>query len=308
MAEPTTVDLAPEAAVFLPEPAGLSTDPIYVYAVTGGAAESWSGALPSGGIDPQRPVELLPVRFGGGEELPGELLAVISSVRAELFNEDAVRRGLDDRIWLAAYVLAHQQVLDALVATGQGVIPMRFCTIYPDAVALSASLARHGAALAAELARQHGKQEWGVKQVVDIQALQAAIGSGHPALADVAADAEIERLRKQIAGMSAGAAFLLKKKLTNLVAERAQAIAFGVADATLRALCSAALDVVTSDLPKDRPEVCLNASFWVETARYGEFVAQLEQLAGTFGSVGVRYELSGPWPPHHFLQLSFELE
>ena len=135
---------------------------------------------------------------------------------------------------------------------------------------------------------------------------RSAIAQGQPTLAAVAQDGEIERLRKQIAGMSTGAAFLLKKKLTNLIAERAQTIAFAVADETLRQLSDVAVDSVTSDLPKDRPEVCLNAAFWVETARYDEFMGQLEQLAGAFGPVGVRYELSGPWPPHHFLHLDLE--
>jgi hypothetical protein len=250
-------------------------------------------------------VTLLAATFPGGE-----VRAVVSFVRDSLFNEDAVRRGLDDQAWLATHVLAHQQVLDVLVATGQAIIPMRFCTIYPDAAALRSSLARHGGAFAAELVRQAGKQEWGVKQTVNIQALQGAIANGHPALAAVGADnaayGEIERLRKQIATMSTGAAFLLKKKLTNLVAEQAQTIAFAVADMTLQTLRDKVLDAVTLDLPKDRPEVCLNAAVWVETPRYEHFLAQLEQLGGVFGPVGVRYELSGPWPPHHFLNLRLE--
>lgn len=300
MAELRAADLEVAAA-------GLGADPIYVYAVTGAAPVHAAGALPSAGVDPARPVTLLAAPFPGGA-----VQAVVSSVRADLFDEETVRRGLDDRTWLTAHVLAHQAVLDALVASGQVIIPMRFCTIYPNAEALRSSLARHGQAFAAELARQEGKQEWGVKQSVDIQALQAAIAQGHPALAAVGSDSEayqeLERLRRQIAGMSAGAAFLLKKKLTNLIAEQAQTLAFAVAGATLRALSAAALDSVTSDLSKDRPEVCLNAAFWVETARCGEFLAQLEQLGAAFGPVGVRYELSGPWPPHHFLQLAFDAE
>lgn len=271
-----------------------AADPIYVYAVMGGAEQ---GALPVSGIDPARPVTLLAV---------GDVQAAVSHVRHELFNEQAVRVGLDDSAWLAANVLAHQHVLDALLATGQPVIPMRFCTVYPDSDALAASLERHNGAFAAELQRLAGKQEWGLKMVVDIQLLQTAIGAGHPTLAGVAGDGEIERLRKQIAGMSAGAAFLLKKKLVNLIAERAQSVAFGIADATYRALADVALEAVTMDLPKDRPEVCLNAAFWLAVEAYQPFVARLEMLAQSFSGVGVRYELSGPWPAHHFLRLALD--
>lgn len=269
-------------------------DPIYVYAVMGVMAP---GALPGAGIDPARPVTLLPA---------GGVQAVVSQVRYALFNEQAVHSGLEDKSWLADHVLAHQRVLDTLVATELPVIPMRFCTIYADAASLAASLERHSPAFGAELERLAGKQEWGLKMAVDIQLLQTAIGSGDPALADVAVDADIERLRKQIAGMSAGAAFLLKKKLANLIAERALSIAFGVADATYRTLAEVALEAVTIDLPKDRPEVCLNAAFWLETVRYPEFLGRLEELAQAFAGVGVRYELSGPWPAHHFLRLALD--
>jgi hypothetical protein len=273
----------------------LAAGPIYVYAVMGVETPA---ELPSVGIDPARPVTLLPV---------GDVCAVVSHVRSELFNEEAVRAGLDDRGWLAANVLAHQRVLDGLVATDLPVIPMRFCTIYADAGALAASLQRHNLAFAAELERLSGKQEWGLKMAVDIQLLQTAMGADHPTLAGVTVDADIERLRKQIAGMSPGAAFLLKKRLVNLIAERAQSISFGIADATYSSLTDVALESVTIDLPKDRPEICLNAAFWLENARYPLFMERLEALAQSFAPLGVRYELSGPWPAHHFLRLALDM-
>jgi hypothetical protein len=291
------------AATVLPAPGGGDLvggeaqcgDPIYVYAIVG----SEPLELPSEGIDPLRPVTVLRV---------GPIQAVISAVRVALFGEAAVRRGLDDKAWLATHVLAHQRVLDTLVSGGLPLIPMRFCTIYADRQALEASLSRHGAAFEAELQRLRGKQEWGLKQIVDIQVLQTAIGAGHPALEGIAATGEIEKLRKQVAGMSPGAAFLLKKRLTNLIAESAQTVAYGVADETLRELQAVALEAITIDPPKDRPVVCLNAAFWVEVERWDEFMACLERLASAYAAVGVRYELSGPWPAHHFLRLALESE
>ena len=269
-------------------------DPVYVYAIAG---QTDFGDLPATGVDPQRPVELLAV---------ADVQAVISRVRDEAFNEETVRAGLQNKNWLAVHVLAHQQVIDWLVSTGVAVIPMRFCTIYPDADALTASLARHGGALQAELNRLQDKQEWGVKQAVNIPLLQKAIAEGNAGLDGVAMDESIARLRKQMAGMSPGAAFLLQKRLNNLVAERAQSVAFAIADDTLHSLSQAAVDAVASDLPQDRPDVCLNASFLVDTARYNEFHELLERLAETYAGVGVGYELIGPWPAHHFLQLNLD--
>jgi len=271
-----------------------SPDPVYVYAIV---AHTDFFALPETGIDPARPVELLAV---------ANVQAVISHVRSETFNEEDVRAGLQNKTWLATHVLAHQQVMDWLVSTGAAVIPMRFCTLYPDVNALTSSLARHDSALQAELARLQGKQEWGVKQSVNLLLLQQAITEGNAGLAGVEMDEAIARLRTQIAGMSAGTAYLLKKRLTTLVADRAQSVAFAIADDTLRSLSEAAEAAVTSDLSRDQPDVCLNAAFLVETARYGEFHGQLERLAETYATVGVHYELIGPWPAHHFLRLNLD--
>lgn len=269
-------------------------DPVYVYAIV---AHDDFPVLPETGIDPARPVELMAV---------ANVQAVISRVRNELFNEESVRAGLQNKTWLAAHVLAHQGVMDWLVSTGAAVIPMRFCTLYPDAGALKTSLARHDRALQAELDRLQGKQEWGVKQSVNLSLLQKAIAEGNAGLAGVEMDEAIARQRKQIAGMSTGAAYLLQKRLTTLIAERAQSVAFAIADDTLRRLTEAAEAAVTSDLPQDQPDVCLNAAFLVETARYAEFHTELERLAETYATVGVHYELIGPWPAHHFLHLDLD--
>ncbi|MBK8046199.1 MAG: GvpL/GvpF family gas vesicle protein [Anaerolineales bacterium] len=163
-------------------------------------------------------------------------------------------------------------------------------------------MARHAPALIAELERLDGRQEWGVKQVVDVAALQAALARGDEALA-VAADDSIEQLRRQIAGMSPGAAFLLKKKLSSLIAERAQAIAFAVADAVHLALSDQAVEAVTNPLPQDRPDVCLNGAYLVELPKTSEFVATLEGASNQYAAAGISFELSGPWPAYHFLTL-----
>jgi hypothetical protein len=268
-------------------------DPIYIYAVMPNVDLV---GLPRSGVDPLRAVETLPV---------GNVLAVISKVRHAIFNDDAVEAGLRDMAWIEARVVAHQQVMDALVQTGLAVIPMRFCTIYRSVAAVTDSIIRSEAALGAELARLQGKQEWGIKQIVDLPALQRAINQGHPALGGTV-DPDIERLRRQIAGMSPGAAFLLQKKLLSLVAERAQNIAFALGDECHTRMAARAVDAVTSALPQDRPEVCLNAAYLVERAAFDPFHAELERLAEAYSPVGVRYELSGPWPAHHFLKLNLD--
>jgi hypothetical protein len=155
------------------------------------------------------------------------------------------------------------------------------------------------------LGRLDGRQEWGVKQIVDVAALQAALTRGDPALA-VASDDSIDQLRRQIAGMTPGAAFLLKKKLASIIADRAQAIAFAVADAVHLLLSDQATEAVTNPLPQDRPDVCLNGAYLVDIPATPEFVAALERAGAQYASTGISFELSGPWPAYHFLTLDLD--
>jgi len=229
--------------------------------------------------------------------------AVISRVRADRFDQAALEAGLQDPVWVDVHVRAHQQVLDSLVATGQPVIPLRFCTIYRDEAAVRTLMTTYESALTAELDRLRGQREWGVKLFVLQGQLQAAILNHHTDLGSWAADAGLQALQARVAGMSTGAAFLLQKKLDTLVAERSGDVAAWIADESHARLASQAVATTTMALQPNASGMELNAAYLVAEQKLDEFRAELERLGEEYGEVGARYELSGPWPAYNFIDL-----
>jgi len=249
------------------------------------------------GIDVDRPVYAL-----GGSHLQ----AVVSRVRAERFDLPALEAGLGDPDWLETHVRAHQQVLDALVATGQPVLPMRFCTLYRGEVAVQSILSTHAGPMQVELERLCDKQEWGVKLFIDDELLRATILSPNGRSGDWAQNAEIAALQTKIDGLSTGAAFLFKKKLAAAVDERAEDMAFSIALRGHERLSSYAAEAVTNPLRKELPQMYLNAAYLVVEAESSAFFDVLDQMAERYNAAGVRYEVSGPWPAYNFIRLNLD--
>ncbi len=266
-------------------------DPVCVYAILP-TAEIELPSIP--GIDQTRPV------YG----LAGKAVqAVVSRVRAERFDRSAIEAGLQDPVWIDAHVRGHQRVLDTLVATGQPVIPLRFCTIYRDEAAVQAVLTAHEPALVAELDRLRGQQEWGVKLCVAREELQTAILDHHTGLGSWADDAALHALQARIAGMSAGAAFLLQKKLDALVAHKADTITAAVVEESHARLSGHAVAATTVALQSNHPGMELNAAYLVAERELDGFRGELARLGEEYGAAGVYYELSGPWPAYNFIDL-----
>ncbi len=265
---------------------------VYMYAILPAQALT---SLPTLCMDQDQPIYLLE---------NAQLQAVVSRLRPEAFGEAALKLNLQRAVWLETHVRAHQRVLDHLVATGKPMLPLRFCTIYRNEAAAQAMLAAHQTELGGELERLAYKREWGVKLFVDPEALQLALCANHPALRPWRGNDEIATLQTQIAHGSPGAAFLLKKKLATALAKTMETTAFALADTTHFRLAKQAVEAVTSPLQQKCPEMHLNAAYLVANADFTGFRQELDQLGETYGAVGVRYELSGPWPAYHFLELN----
>ena len=237
--------------------------------------------------------------------------AVISQVQAEQFTQSALEAGLQNPAWIDVHVRAHQRVLDALVATGQPVIPLRFSTIYRDEAAVRAALIAHESVLVAEMDRLRDQQEWGVKLFVAQEKLQAAILSqdSEPENGTVAQlpgvenDAELRALQSRVAKMSTGGAFLLQKKLDALVAQKADEITAAIAEDSHAHLSGHAVAVTTLALHPNPPGMELNAAYLIAEWKLDGFRAELASLSEVYNGVGVRYELSGPWPAYNFVEM-----
>jgi Gas vesicle synthesis protein GvpL/GvpF len=264
-----------------PKPEG---DAVWAYCVLR-AGDPVPEPLP--GVDPDAPVH--PVEEGG-------LVALVSKVPLAEFGEEPLRENLNDLAWLERVARAHESVLES-VLTGGPIVPLRLCTIFADEKAAREMLAREEKQLREALERLDGRREWGVKLLVDRDALAAAARERSP---------EVASLQEEIAGRSGGAAYMLEQRLQRLVRELIDRLAAELADDVHARLGDWAADSVLNP-PQNRElsgyegEMLLNGAYLVEIERTDGLRRLLGELEERHRDLGARLELTGPWPPYNFV-------
>ena len=140
-----------------------------------------------------------------------------------------------------------------------------------------------------------GRQEWGVKLLADREKLMQAAQAGSDELAAQEAQPE-----------GGGGAYMLRRRQERQLREAADGLAAEVAEDVHARLQGWATDAVTRppqnrDLSGHEGDMLLNAAYLVPADRVDgmrELVAQLEKR---HQPLGVRLELTGPWPPYNFV-------
>jgi hypothetical protein len=212
--------------------------------------------------------------------------ALVSEVPEDRFTQDALSRRLEELESLEVLARAHEAVLERAMASGV-VVPFRLCTIYSSPERLDALLDGEGVTLQAAFARLDGMQEWGVKafvrEPVGASATEApdAAGSGMEYLTR-----KRERRDAAVAGRDATEAVVaeIHARLT----ERAAAAALS--------------------RPQDRrlsgrtTEMILNAAYLIPADGAEAFRTIVESLGQRHQADGIELEVTGPWPPYHFVE------
>jgi Gas vesicle synthesis protein GvpL/GvpF len=256
---------------------GSSATLIWVYGVVADAAEPPS--VP--GVD-GHPVQL---------HSHAGVSALVSQVPRERFSEERLTERLEDLEGVERLARAHDAVLEAALTAG-AVVPFRLCTVYSSLHALDAMLDREGLALTAALDRLDGMQEWGVKAFLRAP---AAVSSA-------------EESRETVSGTD----YLTRKR------ERREAAVAGreateTAVARIHARLTESASAATLSRPHERrlsgrdTEMVLNAAYLVPAEGVAAFQAIVEDLARRHEADDVDLELTGPWPPYHFVEtLSYD--
>jgi hypothetical protein len=257
---------------------------LWLYCVAG------AGSLPAidrPGVDPGES----PARIEHGA-----LEALASRVPLAEFGEEALRRNLNDLDWLERAARAHEAVLEEALA-GTTIVPLRLCTIYSDEGGVRRMLDEHGAALEAALELLAGREEWGLKVLVDRETLEAAARSRSD---------EVASLEGQIASSTGGGAYMLRRRLEREV----RAVADSVIDELVEDVHARLQDwadeaVINSpqnpELSGHRGEMVLNAAYLVEVEKVHRLREVVEELRERHGALGAELQLTGPWPPYNFV-------
>lgn len=262
---------------------------VYLY----GLCQSFAAGEPlhSEGVQPGGAVEFL-VWDG--------LAAVASPVSLEEFAAAQVEGHLKagQVQWVEEKALAHATVLQELMRRGP-VIPVRFGTIFRGQDRLLSLLVAKEKELVNLLERLAGKMEWGVKACCQDEALKEALAREDP---------EMLSLQEPLRRMTPGMAYLHRRKLEPLLEQKTQERLGQWAQqvhGTLAGVCEAAETLEVRQELEGKETVVFNGAYLVPEERTGRFREELARLGDEFSRRGLRFVLSGPWPPYHFAH--FEL-
>jgi gas vesicle protein GvpL/GvpF len=220
------------------------------------------------------------------------LVAFVGRVPASAFAAEPLRRNLNDLPWLERVARTHEAVLDQAMRAAT-IVPLRMCTLYESQDGVRHMLEREHESFVAALDVLAGREEWGVKLLVDPDRLQGAASAERPAEDDRAERGE-------------GGAYMLRRRHEREVREAAHAFAGDVARQVHARLQDWALDAVTlpaqnRELSGHEGEMLLNAAYLVEADRVAELRDLVSELERRHEDIGARIELTGPWPPYNFV-------
>lgn len=258
----------------------------YIYAVVRPKAGHTSLTLPAEGVLPQVAVSALSYQ---------NLLAIISPIPEAECNADTLQAYMQDLEWLQDRVLAHQNVLVSLL-DGYTMVPLQLFTLYYTEHRILDMLSQRYSELNATLDRLEGATEWGVKLFCDLPALIRWTENSSE---------ELRPMRETMARASSGAAYLLRKKMNLATQNAARQIKVTSVRTSHQELSALARDALTS--PVQSPEIhgqpaemILNGAYLVDDNQRDTFMSTLAHMEQACVPQGLRYELTGPWPPYSF--------
>lgn len=225
-----------------------------------------------------------------------DLAALVSRVPLDEFGAAPLRENLNDLAWLERVARAHEAVLDQ--ALGQStIVPLRLCTIYESEQSVREMLEREHDSLVQALEALAGRQEWGVKLIVDKDRLAEEARSR---------SAEAGALGDELGARTGGGAYMLRRRLERHVREAVDSLGGELAEQVHVQLQHWVDDAVI--LPPQNPELSghegqmlLNGAYLVDAERVAGLRKLVAELEERHRALGARIELTGPWPPYNFL-------
>lgn len=255
----------------------------YVYCISRSDVAALPRAQP---IDPTYPLHFVKHE---------DLAAVVSDVPLDTFRRRVETE--KDLRWLEEKVTAHNQLVQQVAASGP-VIPLQFATILASQQHLIELLDRNRGELRRTLDMFEGQAEWGVKILVP----QSASENGHKI--EIGQDASAGSgtaymTRKQKAGSRRRQVRGTWRELSQQCHDRLSEIS---TDARLLPTSSRIIDSSSTNASSD---LLLNASYLVRDPRRRQFKTLTEELRTMLEEQGLLLQLTGPWPPYNFVNLSF---
>lgn len=222
--------------------------------------------------------------------LPAEdrLWLLVADAPLARYGAEAIERGLRDLDWVSACAVGHETVIERFTSA-QALAPMKLFTLFESDARAQALIRRDRRRLERTLDRIAGRQEWGVRVLLDERRALARArdrsGRGRPA------------------AKSSGAGFLARKKAERDASRRLLADARGAMEPVFAELAKHADDARQRGPtpPEAGTRLLLDGAFLVPVRGAARFRAAVKRIGQRLEREGYDIALTGPWPAYSFV-------
>ena len=207
-----------------------------------------------------------------------DIWAVVADAPLERFGGEALQQELQDVESISRHALAHAAVIEFFFRQAP-VIPLKLFTLFSSDDKAREHIRGRLKTLQRMFSSLRGLEEWGVRIF--------------------AGEVEAESARS----LDSGRDYLQVKQRLQSQARTPSRATVRAANSALKSLAPLAAKTRKEAFPppgRGRPYVT-GASFLVSIKRSGAWKKHAARLAKTLGGQGHRLEMSGPWPPYHFV-------
>ena len=262
---------------------------LYTYAVVGENI----GKLNILGID--KKTRVFPVERNGLSVLvskidTGRFKNQVEKVISEMTQS---QNSLGDKV--ENLLLSHQEVVDALAKVAT-IVPFKFGTILKNEMAALKMLKDYEKKFKKLLSKFTGSAEWGLKVYANNQEFKKYL---------VQIESPQKNLEEKREKLSAGAAYLFGRKMEEELKDDINRQLAEVANTIFKQAEKYAFEAkLNKTLPKKLTgkdkEMVLNSTYLIEKDKVGSFNKQIERLTKRYEPMGLKLEVSGPWPAYSF--------
>jgi gas vesicle protein GvpL/GvpF len=202
------------------------------------------------------------------------------------YGEKPIEQGLQDLAWVSSVAVPHEAVVEHLARNGT-VVPMKLFTLFRSDERALEHVARQRRRIDRLVERIEGREEWGLRVLLD-------------------ETAALRRARDEAQTLSAGApgaAFLLRKKKEHDAAREVIEHARDRADELFELLAARADDARRRPPPPGEvgKRVLLDAAFLLPRKKAKAFQSAVRAEAKKLADRHYQLTLTGPWPAYTFV-------
>ncbi len=190
----------------------------------------------------------------------------------------------------AESITHHQRVVEQSRTQGT-ILPARFGIMFKSEDGVKQMLAKSYKDLKGKMAKIRGKDEFGLKVLIEESNLKKFSTVSHN-------NAEIKKIKKEIAASGEGTSYFLKMKMDEAIRNdtyrRIEALSQEIHSDLGKTVSESCL------LRSDFDQIILNAAYLIDRAGATRFHKRLESIKTKYAKEGFTFHLSGPWAPYSF--------